>query len=278
MGQLEWKIHELKRFTKSEDIKKAIDEIGTILLEENQFNLEANIDTGDIDANDINIGDMQWGEDYEVVTGSYVVDGEEYTEDERQERIDELKEEFQNLEDKKLNLHGRAYELVDNKQTRVNDELQEFEDAEYEYDEIMWNTVWNYDGYVDYDIARRLGFGILEMRNGTEYMFLQGCGMDLSPMHVAYQALIFGYIDPSYVRKFRDPKYFRYVVGEEVFKEVCERLGITHCIETANEDQERRMKEFDEKLEHLKKLRDIDPMMGQISALALMAQIQNEGI
>ena len=276
MGQLKDKIYDLKRFTKSEEVKKAIDEIGALLLEENQFNLEANIETGDIDSNEINIGEMTWGDDYEVTSGSYVVDGEEYTEDERQDGIDELEEEFQNLEDKKSRLHGRAYELVDDKQRRVNDELEEFEDAEFEYDEIMWNTVWNYGGYIDHEIARRLGFGILEMRDGTEYMFLQGCGMDLSPMHVAYQALKFGYIDSGYVRKFRDVNYFKYVVGEEVFKEVCEVLGITHCIETAIEDQKQRMKEFDEKIEHLKKLRDVDPVLGHISALVLMAQTIKE--
>ena len=278
MGQLKDKIYDLKHFTKSEEVKNAIDEVGALLLEENQFTLEANIETGNIEANEINIGEMTWGEDYEVISGSYVVDGEEYTEDERQDRIDELEEEFQNLEDKKLRLHGRAYELVDDKQTRMNDELQEFEDAEFEYDEIMWNTVWNYGGYIDHEIARRLGFGILEMRDGTEYIFLQGCGMDLSPMHVAYQALRFGYIDSGYVGKFRDVNYFKYVVGKEIFKEVCETLGIAHCIETAIEDQKQRMKEFDEKIEHLKKLRDVDPMLGQISALVLMAQINMEGV
>ena len=276
MGQLKDKIYDLKHFTKSEEVKNAIDEVGALLLEENQFTLEANIETGNIEANEINIGEMTWGEDYEVISGSYVVDGEEYTEDERQDRIDELEEEFQNLEDKKLRLHGRAYELVDDKQTRMNDELQEFEDAEFEYDEIMWNTVWNYGGYIDHEIARRLGFGILEMRDGTEYIFLQGCGMDLSPMHVAYQALRFGYIDSGYVGKFRDVNYFKYVVGKEIFKEVCETLGIAHCIETAIEDQKQRMKEFDEKIEHLKRLRDVDPVLGQISALALMTQTMKE--
>jgi len=270
---LEWKIHELKQFTEKEEIRQAIDEIGQLLLEENQFNLEANIEVGNVYEKELDITDMGWGEDYEVITGGYIVDGEEYTEDERQERIDELEEEFQNLEDKKLRLHGRAYELVDDKQTRVNNELQEFEDAEWEYDEIYWNTVWNYNrGYVDHEIARRLGFGILETKNGNEYMFLQGCGMDLSPKHAAYQALKFGYIDQSYVRKFRQPNYFKNVVGKKVFEEVCKKLGITHCIDTAIEEQERRMKEFDKKLEKIKKLREKDPVLAQIAGLCVLSQ------
>jgi len=276
LGQLEDKIRRLRRFTNNEEIKKAIDEIGAILLEENQFNLEANIETGDIDANEINIGEMTWGEDYEVTSGSYIVDGEEYTEDERQERIDELEEEFQNLEDKKLRLHGRAYELVDDKQTRVNDELQEFENAEWETDEIMWNTVWNYRGYVDRNIAMRLGFGILELKDGTEYIFLQGCGMDLSPKLVAYEALNFGYIRPKYVDKFRDSNYFKYVVGEEIFKRVCEKLGISQCIDTAIREQERRMKKFDKKLEALRKFREEGGDGDMVKMGAIMAFFQTQ--
>jgi len=276
MSALEDEIYKLKSFTKKKEIKEVIEKIGELLQEENQFNIEAQINVGYVDENEINVSDMTWGEDYEVVTGSYNIDGEEFTEDERQERIDELEEEFQNLEDKKMRLHGRAYELVDNKQTRVNDELQELENAEYEYDEIYWNTVWNYYGEVNTELAQRLRFGVLELRDGTEYMFLQGCGMDLSPLLYAYQALEFGRIEEDAVRKFRDPKYFKHVVGEEIFKEVCERLGISHCIDTAIGEQERRMKEFNNKLEALQKFREEggDEDIVKMGAIAAFLQTQ----
>lgn len=277
MGRLKQLIDQLKGFSNNEEIRNTIEEIGKFLLEENRFKIEALIEIGDVDKNELDIGGLEYGEDYEILTGRYIrPGGNEYTEEEREDRIEELEEEIQNLEDKKMRLHGRAYELVDDKQTRVNDELQELEDAEYEYDEIYWNTVWNYEGRVNKALAQRLGMGVLEFRNGQEYMFLTRYGMDLSPLLYAYQALELGYVEEDAVRKFRDPKYFKYLVGFKTFKEICDVLGITDCIETAIEEQERRMKEFDEKIKKITELRDSDPVLGQIAGLALMAQTMTE--
>ena len=61
MGHLEWKIHELKQFTEKEEIRQAIDEIGQLLLEENQFNLEANIEVGNVYEKELDITDgLHW--------------------------------------------------------------------------------------------------------------------------------------------------------------------------------------------------------------------------
>ena len=47
-------------------------------------------------------------------------------------------------------------------------------------------------------------------------------------------------------------------------------------IRNAIEEQERRMKEFDEKIKKITELRDSDPVLGQIAGLALMAQTMTE--
>lgn len=57
----------------------------------------------------------------------------------------------------------------------------------------------------------------------TLMLALGGAGMDLSPKLDAFQVLVAGTIPPDSIL-FRDPKYFKYVVGEEVFKKVIDRL------------------------------------------------------
>jgi len=57
------------------------------------------------------------------------------------------------------------------------------------------------------------------------YLALGGCGMDMTPKLDAYQVLTQGTIDP-FTCLFSDPKYFKWLVGSEVFEEVLERLEI----------------------------------------------------
>ena len=61
--------------------------------------------------------------------------------------------------------------------------------------------------------------------DGKLYLALGACGMDLSPKLDAYQALTDRTIDPDSTL-FTDPAYFRYVVGDEVYREVLEALGL----------------------------------------------------
>jgi hypothetical protein len=60
-----------------------------------------------------------------------------------------------------------------------------------------------------------------------EHFFLAfgACGMDLSPKLDAYQVLTSGTID-EFSMLFRDEKYFRYVVGDEVTEKVKRVLGL----------------------------------------------------
>ena len=58
---------------------------------------------------------------------------------------------------------------------------------------------------------------------GTLMLALGSCGMDLSSRLDAFQVLARGTIRPDSLL-FRDPKYFKYVVGEEIFRKVINKL------------------------------------------------------
>ena len=278
MKQINMVIDDLRYYIKNEELKRTFDELAKLIREENKFNLRANIEVGHISENSINVCDMEWGTDYEILTGHYTDDdGEEYTPEEREQKLEELQEKIKELEEEQDKLgidNARKYNYLSGKIVKLEDEYDDLDDADFEYDEIYWNNVYNYDGYVNTGLAQRLGFGVLE-HDGEEYMFLQGCGMDLSPKFIAYQALEFGAIDPSYVHKWESPDYVKHVMGEEIFNEVIKRLGIEDCIQTAIEKQKKSMKEFDEKLKRITELRnsgEIDQTMTGLMGLMILSK------
>ncbi len=267
MRELDRIFADVLALTKKEVVQKAILDIQAIVEEENRFNLQAQIKLGQLDEEELEVGELECWEDYEIITGSYTVeDGEEFTSDERDERMEELRKQIDKLEEKEKDT------------AELEAELEQLEDAEFEYDEIYWNTVFRYRGKVNVELAQRLDFGVLELMRpipgtdydeGDQFMFLQGCGMDLSPKYAAYQALEFGCVD-GFAHKFREPGYFKSVVGEEIFGEVCEALGITECIETAEEDAKRRMEEFDDQIKAIGEARDSGKMDQTLAGVAAM--------
>lgn len=108
----------------------------------------------------------------------------------------------------------------------------ETEETEEE-NECYWNTVWRYNGTVNEDVARKVGFCLVDFDDGETYFGLQGCGMDLSPLFVAYQALAYGFVQEEYVSKFHTLglEYMAYVMGRELFNEVMGKLGLSQFIE-----------------------------------------------
>ena len=267
MREIDRAFAEVLALTNKEVVQKAILDIQAIVEEENRFNVRAQIKLGKLNEEELEINELSYCEDYEIITGSYTTnDGEEFTEDEREERMEELQEQIDKLDDEEKDT------------TELEAELEQLEDAEMEYDEIYWDTVWRYRGKVNVELAQRLHLGVLELLRpipgtdydqGDQFMFLRGCGMDLSPKYAAYQALEFGRID-GYADKFRDPGYFKMVVGEEIFGEVCEALGITECIGTAEEDAKQRMAEFDESIKAISNARDTGKLDNTLAGLAAM--------
>lgn len=284
MNQLDSALYDVRHYIKNEELAAAFDGMATLIREANQFNIEAMCAVGDVEENELDIGELGY-DDYEIVTGTYVdADGVEYT----YEELDERKERVQGIIDD-LEYRISENQFAGSREPRLEkmkEYLQQLEDAEYEEDEIYWNTVWNYRGSVDTDLAQRLGFGVIKLNHdipgtryyeGDEFMFLQGCGMDLSPEHVAYQALEFGYVEPGYVSKFRQPDYFTHVVGQEIFNEVCKELGITECVQTAQEEAERRMAEFNERIDAISEARqngELDPLLAGLAAISAYAKSQ----
>lgn len=120
----------------------------------------------------------------------------------------------------------------------LESELKGWDDAldEPSYDEIYWNYVWRPRDELDEDLARSLGFGILHVtrdfpgcRANDAYMGLQGCGMDLTPMLVAYCALKYRLVDREWVHYFRtadDWTCVEHVVGPQCAKIVLVALGV----------------------------------------------------
>lgn len=260
---LEKAIYGLRAFIPydNEEMRAKFDEMTKDIEEINKNNLEANVPTGFFDEEIINIGNLHWIEDYEINTCTYRdEEGNEF--DDEEEYIEYLEKKVDERFDSwevKYNEEEQTWEVFDEVgavwsdaeteedawdevNTAKQDWIEEqptFDDLEMEYDEIYWNYVVQYNGTVDTEVAKQLGLGVLTIINedhehyGEDFMFLQGCGMDLSPKYVAYQALVYGFIDPKYVDKLRgyNQDYFRYVVGSGVFQEVMERLGLERFIE-----------------------------------------------
>ena len=293
MKKAEQLFNDLNRFTQNEKVKNLIEATKTLLDAENKYNLEYNIKVRDIRENTVDIGDMSYIEDYEIITGSYgekclTLEEKEYLEQKIQDRINQWADKDMHLTDveydhynEKVKVYtedeweekrNRVIEKIQDKISSLEEELSELKYLEREDDEIYWNEVYQYDGIVNTEIAQRLGFGVLRINDtGEEYMFLQGCGMDMSAKFIAYQALEFGYIDYSFVDKFRDVNFLKYVMGKEVFKEVVKVLGIEYCIEDSKEKADKRIKEFDDKINNISKLKDdgADKMM--VGTLAMLA-------
>ena len=267
-------IDELRDFAKHPALKAAIDELAPILIEANRNNLEALINVGCIDENERNICDMRHGEGYDIVTGTYKTkNGDEYTEGARAAKIEELEIQIEELEGKLDGLRGAAKDSVEEKLEKVREEKDELDSADFEYDECMWNTVWRYnDSDPDHEIAKRLGLGVLHTNDDdNEWLFLTGCGMNLSPLIVAYKALVYGSVAEDDVRQFREPKYFKYVVGDAVFKEVCQKLGIESTIEDAQTKADKRMDDFNNSLDAITKARGEGKLDSTIAGFAAMA-------
>ena len=107
----------------------------------------------------------------------------------------------------------------------------------------MWDTVWAYGNrsYVDEQLAKECGLAVVQMTvSGCQFLGLTGCGMDLSPQLVAYQALNFHYIDESDVFHFTSKskrEYFRHVVGSTVYNKVLDVLGIADAVKYHEEKE-----------------------------------------
>ena len=89
------------------------------------------------------------------------------------------------------------------------------------YEALAYWTVYFEPGFEDVEVAQEVGLTPFTY-NGTFYLALGGCGMDLSPKLDAYIALTSGSI-PSDSGFFNDKNYLEYVVGKGTMKKIEER-------------------------------------------------------
>jgi hypothetical protein len=165
--------------------------------------------------------------------------------------------------------------------TEAEDQLHEAKNAEFETDEVMWNTLYQYNGDVNHMAALQCGLSIVRFNkgehDGEEFLGLAGCGMDLSPKFVCYQALAHGYVSEDFAGKIRSlgPQYFRSVVGASVFKEATDRLGITEFMDATEKELKARMAKFDKQIKaigKMKKTGKVDKLVADMAAISALAQ------
>lgn len=129
-------------------------------------------------------------------------------------------------------VHERIRDLEERKEGLERDR------DEPEYDEVYWNTMWRpFNEDINEKIAKRFGLGILTFlkgaHEGESFMFLQGCGMDLTPKIMAYIALEHKTIDPEHVHflaRRQDRGYAEHVIGRDGLLEVADALEIREAM------------------------------------------------
>jgi hypothetical protein len=247
-GKLERIKWQMLGYISDENLKKQFNEIYEQVVEANKHDVTAFVPIGRFEVNKTNIGDLEYIEDYEITTGWYKdKNGNEYeNEDEykqsKEEEADKLFEQYsvEETDNNEWIIRNEKGEIVEDSlddEEEANDKLEELkqewldentEDLEFEYDEVYWNIVINFNGSIDEEVAKKVGLGVLHNNvDDEDYLFLQTCGMDMSPKYMAYQALAYGYIDEEYVSMFRPSslEYTEYVVGSS-WNEVIKKLGI----------------------------------------------------
>lgn len=252
MNQIEITIANLKDLIRKTEIQsqgliETLDKVKEELIEESyRKGLVENLVniSYDINHNICYIGDMSWGEHYEILTGTrYYEDVEFETEEQYQEwvindinkriskytirQIDKdnwgIYDEFDDVIEEGFSSRGEAKDRLEEWYDEFRDEYPAFEDLDMEYDEIYWNYVYGYDN-IDIDIAKKCGLGVLEMyESGEKYLFLRGCGMDMSFQLVQYQALYFGAISNEYLHKL---DWTKQNLPKDEYEEVLQKLGV----------------------------------------------------
>ena len=211
-----------------------------------------------LDFETIDLGDLEYGYDYEILTGCHKTENGEYVSDEEEfqeiwdREFEYYKSEFEieavknvvnNNGDKKIeykitdcygevigysDIEEEAEEYINEKATDYTNELvgECFEDLEFEYDEIWCNFVGRFDEYdINIENAEAAGMGVVELRNGDTYLVLGGCGMDMSFQYMHYLILTYKHLTPRFANN-SSIKWLRQMVGDERFIELMVMCGL----------------------------------------------------
>jgi hypothetical protein len=101
--------------------------------------------------------------------------------------------------------------------------------ALYLDDEIRGDHAWQFNEEVNFENARKCGFGILKTQSKQFYMFQTNLGVHLPSQFAAYQALTYGMVERKYLPLFGsrdDRNHLKQMIGDEVYPLVLEALGL----------------------------------------------------
>lgn len=143
--------------------------------------------------------------------------------------VDLPQKEFLSEEDFEEYLERLARERFENQKDRDKFIKKHQNNALYLEDEIIGDSVFQFNGEVDFKNARLCGFGILKTQSKQFYMFQTSLGIDLPAQFAAYQALAFGKVDRQYLpllatENGRD--HLKKVMGEDVYGAVLQALNL----------------------------------------------------
>jgi hypothetical protein len=189
----------------------------------------------------------------------------------REEYLNENKEELINDFKQKNKEYKKTEDIKENEEFKDFVENRFYDDRCGDDYAPIWLRAWEFPSRYtaeklnSFDIK---GLVFFDMKYKT-FVSLTTCGMDMSPsLEFAYFMYSNLKLSKKYIQEriFKQPSYFTYVIGNKDFIALCEKIGITkRKIKMAEKRVNKRMKEFQEGLNSLSKLRD-DGKMTQTEA------------
>lgn len=228
MNKIELAARELRMLTPAEDtttIRDQIEQIEQRLLEANAANPDAmvsriSLEKVTVDLEEIRASDPDaYYDRVEIVTPATaeLSDGRELTEDDADELAEGLRDEIEDLE--AMDEDSKKEDLEAKKEL-----LDEIENLEFVEPELYWNYCWRWERRSISTYAADKANLIVVRVDGTEYVTLGGCGMDLSPCLVAYKALAYGGIGMD--DRFDRFAYMAGLVGIDTIREMMDSLRL----------------------------------------------------
>lgn len=248
MSKIEDAINNVRSLIRKDSPKltEHVTAVRTELEKQNRSNLEAHLLVRHVDMCPVQVdwSRMQYGEHYETDVSYNVSDlGEDYESLTRDQFYD-LRDRLSNYRDELNTVLDAAGALkltgLEPTLTKALEALDHGINADPEYPELMWNTMWRpYGDDVDKAIIDRIpGITWVDILDNTDqfvdpgtYMTLTTIGQDMGPSLMAYVVLSHGIVPSQYVRYWTDLEYTQYVIGKSILAECAEKLGVTAILD-----------------------------------------------
>lgn len=228
-----------------EVIQKIEEEMKLKAYKENRFEDLVNINPY-LEMDTVDVGDLAWTEDYDIMSGSYrtlegdYLDSEEDFDELWNEEKENCRNEFEIVKTEsgfEVLQNGELLDTFSEKEDAENfieEEVIEMAiekiggaslyDLEYESDELYWTIVVRFNDYVDEENAKKAGLIIVDFKDEL-YMGLPGCGMDMSHLYMKYLIFTHKALTSRFANK-QSLKWLKTMVGNEKFIELMVECGL----------------------------------------------------